>query len=103
MLPAYEAVESEIPILTYPEDAWLPFQRTFVRACVSSGSRRHDRFNEPDASDGISGTWPRNRRNEIRQGGLHRLLAPLAAEPTSRSATVWSSIACSMTVAAPPA
>ena len=70
MLPAYEAVEREIPILTYPEDAWLPFQRTFVRACVQLGFRRHDRFNEPDAWDGIAGAWPRNRRNEIRQGSL---------------------------------
>ena len=32
------------------------------------GFRRHDRLNEPDAWDGVVGAWPRNRRNEIRQG-----------------------------------
>ncbi len=70
MAAAYEAVEREIPILTYPEDLWLPFQRTFVQACVELGFRRHDHFNEPDAWDGVAGAWPRNRRNEIRQGSL---------------------------------
>ena len=70
LLPAIEAVEREIPIMTYPEDQWLPFQRTFVQACVELGFRRDDDFNRPEAWDGVAGAWPRNRRNEIRQGSL---------------------------------
>jgi choline dehydrogenase len=70
VVPAYEAVESVIPIRTYPEERWLPFQRTFVAACTELGFRRTDAFNEPDAWDGVVGAWPRNRRNEIRQGSL---------------------------------
>lgn len=70
VVPAYEAVEREIPIRTYAEEQWLPFQRTFVAACTEIGFRRCDAFNEPDAWDGVVGAWPRNRRNEIRQGSL---------------------------------
>lgn len=70
MVPAYEAVERMIPIRTYPEEVWLPFQRSFVAACTEIGFRRHDRFNDPDAWDAVAGAWPRNRRNEIRQGSL---------------------------------
>jgi choline dehydrogenase len=70
VLPWYEEVERVIPIMRYPEELWLPFQRAFVEACGELGFRLVDDFNAPDAWDGIAGPWPRNRRNEIRQGTL---------------------------------
>jgi choline dehydrogenase len=70
VLPAYEAVEREVPITTYPQERWLPFQRTFVGACEELGFARRDDFNAPDAWDAVAGAWPRNRRGEIRQGSL---------------------------------
>jgi choline dehydrogenase len=70
VLPYYEAVEREIAIKRYPEELWLPIQRAFVQACLELGFRYADDFNAPDAWDGVVGPWPRNRRNEIRQGSL---------------------------------
>jgi choline dehydrogenase len=70
VIPYYEAVEREIPINRYPQELWLPFQRSFVDACVEIGFRYAEDFNAPDAWDGVAGPWPRNRRNEIRQGSL---------------------------------
>jgi choline dehydrogenase len=70
VVPFYEAVEREIPIMLYPEDLWLPFQRTFAEACGEIGFRSVSDLNAPDAWDGVVGPWPRNRRNEIRQGSL---------------------------------
>ena len=70
VLPYYEAVEREIAIKCYPEELWLPFQRAFVEACLELGFRYAADFNAPDAWDGVAGPWPRNRRNEIRQGSL---------------------------------
>lgn len=70
VVPFYEAVEREIPIMRYPPEVWLPFQRAFVESCQEIGFRYSDDLNEPDAWDGVVGPWPRNRRNEIRQGSL---------------------------------
>ncbi len=81
VVPYYELVEREIPIRTYPEDLWLPIQRAFVEACVELEFRRVDDFNTPDAWDGVVGAWPRNRRNEIRQGSLVTYIR--AARPRS--------------------
>jgi choline dehydrogenase len=70
VVPAYEAVEREIPVRTYAEERWLPFQRAFVAACCEIGFDRRDDFNAPDAWDGVAGAWPRNRLGEVRQGSL---------------------------------
>jgi choline dehydrogenase len=70
VLPWYEAVEREIPIKRYPREVWLPVQGLLVDACLEIGFRYVDDLNEPDAWDGVAGPWPRNRRNEIRQGTL---------------------------------
>jgi choline dehydrogenase len=81
VVPFYEAVEREIPIMLYPEELWLPFQRTFVQACRELGFREVDDFNAPDAWDGVVGPWPRNRRNEIRQGSLVTYIRRARARP----------------------
>jgi choline dehydrogenase len=70
MLPYLELVERDVPIMRYPPELWLPFQRTFVDACTELGFRYLEDLNAPDAWDGVVGPWPRNRRNEIRQGTL---------------------------------
>jgi choline dehydrogenase len=70
LVTLYESVEREIPIRTYDEALWLPIQRAFQDAALEIGFRRVADFNAPDAWDGIVGPWPRNRRNEIRQGSL---------------------------------
>ena len=70
LLPWFEAAEREIPTMRYPEELWLPFQRVFVRACAEIGFRLVDDFNAPDSWDEVAGPFPRNRRNEIRQGTL---------------------------------
>lgn len=70
VLPYYEAVERDIPIKLYPEELWLPIQRLYADACVELGFRFAGELNAPDAWDGVVGPWPRNRRNEIRQGSL---------------------------------
>jgi len=70
MRALYEAVEQEIPIRTYDEALWLPMHRAFHDAALELGFRHVEDFNAPDAWDGVVGPWPRNRRNEIRQGSL---------------------------------
>lgn len=70
MLPYLEAAERELGIMTYPEELWLPVQRTFVDACLELGFRFEGDLNAPGAWDGVVGPWPRNRRNEIRMGSL---------------------------------
>jgi choline dehydrogenase len=81
VVPFYEAVEREIPIMCYPEELWLPFQRTFAAACGELGFRSVADFNAPDAWDGVVGPWPRNRRNEIRQGSLVTYIRRARARP----------------------
>jgi choline dehydrogenase len=68
--PWFGVVERELTITSYPRDLWMPIQRAFVDACLEIGFRQVDDFNAEDAWDGIAGAWPRNRRNEIRQGSL---------------------------------
>jgi choline dehydrogenase len=70
VLPYYEAVERDIPIKRYEPELWLPIQRLFADACVELGFRFVEDLNAADAWDGVVGPWPRNRRNEIRQGSL---------------------------------
>lgn len=70
VVPYYEAAERELTVMTYPEELWMPIQRVFVDACRELGFRYAGDLNEPDAWDEVVGPWPRNRRNEIRQGSL---------------------------------
>jgi choline dehydrogenase len=70
VLPHYEAAERELTLMTYPEHLWMPIQRIFVDACRELDFRYVEDMNAPDAWDQIVGPWPRNRRNEIRQGSL---------------------------------
>jgi choline dehydrogenase len=71
VLPHFERVERELSVRTYPRERWLPVQHLFSAACEEIGLRRHEDFNAPDAWDGVVGPWPRNRRNEVRQGSLN--------------------------------
>jgi choline dehydrogenase len=70
VLPHYEAAERELSLMTYPAELWLPIQRAFVDGSREIGFRHVDDMNAADAWDGVVGPWPRNRRNEIRQGSL---------------------------------
>lgn len=70
VVPYYERVERDIPTMRYPHELWLPIQRVFAHACVELGFRFVEDLNGDDAWDGVVGPWPRNRRNEIRQGSL---------------------------------
>jgi len=70
MVGLYEAVEREIPIRVYDDALWLPIQQAFRDAALEIGFRSAANLNSPDAWDGVVGPWPRNRRNEIRQGSL---------------------------------
>jgi choline dehydrogenase len=70
MLPFIEAAERELAIMTYPQELWMPVQRSFVEACLELGFRWEDDLNAPGAWDGVVGPWPRNRHDEIRQGSL---------------------------------
>src|SRR5690606_232453 len=53
VVPYYEAIESRLPIMCYPEDTWLPVQRLWTEACVEIGFRFVDDFNLADAWDGV--------------------------------------------------
>jgi choline dehydrogenase len=79
--PYYEAVEREIAIMRYPDELWLPVQQAFLDACLEIGFRRAEDFNAPDAWDGVVGPWPRNRRNEIRQGSLVTYIRAARSRP----------------------
>jgi choline dehydrogenase len=70
VLPYVELVEREIPIMTYPRELWMPIHEAFASAALELGLRWHDDLNAPDAWDDVVGPWPRNRRNEVRQGTL---------------------------------
>jgi choline dehydrogenase len=68
--PFHELVERVVPIMTYPRELWLPVQELFAEASVGLGFRYAEQLNAPDAWDRVIGPWPRNRRNEIRQGSI---------------------------------
>jgi choline dehydrogenase len=68
--PFHELVERVVPVMTYPREVWLPVQELFAEASVELGFRYVEHLNAPDAWDGVVGPWPRNRRNEIRQGSI---------------------------------
>jgi choline dehydrogenase len=70
VVPHYETAERELSLMTYPAELWLPIQRAFIEGSQEVGFRLVDDMNAADAWDGIVGPWPRNRRNEIRQGSL---------------------------------
>jgi choline dehydrogenase len=79
--PFYEAAEEELTVMTYPEELWLPIQRLFVDGNRELGFRYIEDMNAPDAWDGIVGKWPRNRKNEIRQGSLVTYIRKARARP----------------------
>jgi choline dehydrogenase-like flavoprotein len=63
----YDAVREQVPIMTYPAERWLPFDRLLVAGALELGFRYVEDMDAPDAWDGVTGPWPRNRHNEIRQ------------------------------------
>jgi len=63
----YDLVRTRVPIMTYPVERWLPFDRLLVDAALELGFRYVEDVDAPDAWDGVTGPWPRNRHNEIRQ------------------------------------
>jgi choline dehydrogenase len=65
--PFYDRVRTRVPIMTYPSERWLPFDRLLVEGALELGFRWVEDVDAPDAWDGVTGPWPRNRRNEIRQ------------------------------------
>ena len=70
VVPFYEEAEAVVPIKTYPQEVWSPFQTAFADGFEQIGFRFVDDLNAPDAWNDIYGHWPQNRRNEIRQGTL---------------------------------
>ena len=77
----YEVVERELHVRPYDRSLWLPVQRAFHEACVEIGFRDVDDLNAPDAWDGVVGAWPRNRRNEVRQGSLNTYVRAARPRP----------------------
>lgn len=69
--PVFERVEHELSVSAYPVERWLPVQHLLVDACGELGFRWEDDLNAPAAWDEVMGPWPRNRRNEVRQGTLN--------------------------------
>lgn len=65
--PLYDRVRARVPIMTYPRERWLPFDELLVQASLDLGFRWVQDVDAPDAWDGVTGPWPRNRHNEIRQ------------------------------------
>ena len=65
--PVYDRVRERVPIMTYPRSRWLPFDELLVQASLELGFRWVEDIDAPDAWDGVTGPWPRNRHNEIRQ------------------------------------
>jgi choline dehydrogenase len=65
--PYYDRVRERVPIMTYPRERWLPFDELLVQGALDLGFRWFDDADAPDAWDGVTGPWPRNRHNEIRQ------------------------------------
>lgn len=65
--PYYDVVRERVPIMTYPRERWLPFDRLLVEAALELGFRYVEEMDAPDSWDGVTGPWPRNRHNEIRQ------------------------------------
>ena len=76
VVPFYERVERQVPIRTYPREAWQPIQHALQDGFAELGFREVPDINSPDAWDGVVGAWPQNRRNEIRQGTLVSYLRP---------------------------
>jgi choline dehydrogenase len=70
VVPYYEKAEKVIAIESFPRDTWLAHQGLFVDGCVEMGFEYRTDLNAPDAWDGVAGPWPRNVRNDIRQGTL---------------------------------
>ncbi|HEY2652932.1 MAG TPA: GMC family oxidoreductase [Solirubrobacteraceae bacterium] len=74
--PFYDAVRREVPIMTYPRDRWLPFDHLLVAGALDLGFEYVEDLDAPSAWDGVTGPWPRNRRNEIRQSSNVAYLRP---------------------------
>jgi choline dehydrogenase len=54
----------------YAPEAWQPIQHAFVEGFTELGFRPVSDINAPDSWGGVVGSWPQNRRNEIRMGTL---------------------------------
>jgi choline dehydrogenase len=79
--PVFETVERELSVRAYPRALWLPVQELLGEACLQIGFRWHDDLNAPDAWDGVYGPWPRNRRQEVRQGSLNTYIRQARPRP----------------------
>jgi choline dehydrogenase len=65
--PFYDRVRERVPVMTYPPEQWLPFDTLLVEGALEFGFRYVEDMDAPDSWDGVTGPWPRNRYNEIRQ------------------------------------
>jgi choline dehydrogenase len=74
--PFYDLVRTRVPIITYPPERWLPFDQLLVQGALDLGFGYAEDMDAPDAWDGVTGPWPRNRRNEIRQSSGVTYLGP---------------------------
>ena len=92
--PAFERVESRVPIKRYPAERWLPFQHAFVEGFEELGYRRVTDMNAPDSWDRVVGAWPQNRRNEIRMGSLTTYIREARPRPnlTIRAGVIVDSV-----------
>ena len=81
VLPHYRRVETEVPIRVYAPEAWQPIQHAFVEGFTELGFRPVSDINAPDSWGGVVGSWPQNRRNEIRMGTLVTHVRPARSRP----------------------
>jgi choline dehydrogenase len=79
--PVFEVVERELSVKPYARELWLPVQELFAQGCQEMGFRWAQDFNADDAWNGVVGPWPRNRRNEIRQGTLNTYIRRARSRP----------------------
>lgn len=79
--PLYDRVRTRVPTMTYPAQRWLPLDHLMVEGALDLGFRYVDDVDAPDAWDGVTGPWPRNRHNEIRQASNVTYLRGARARP----------------------
>jgi choline dehydrogenase len=84
MRPAFERVEAELGVKRYPREHWQPIAAALVDGLVDLGFREVDDINADDAWDGVCGSWPQSRVNEIRRGSLVTYVRQARARPNVR-------------------
>ncbi len=66
----HHGADGPIFIRRYAPADWAPIHAPFVEACSALGLRHVEDLNAPGADVATVGSWPHNRRNEVRLGTL---------------------------------